>query len=395
MPVAELLKLNNIKLTNTLAAVNTLRLEESLSRVEMAEKLSCDGTAITRITRDLIAKGVLESAGMAEPAGGRPREQIRLNAGWKNAIGIELSPGYITGALVDLKGKVLIREQIHLSGKLTRQEFVDSLETIARRLLESCEKEKLLGIGIASFGSFSGEDKILENVAAYPALEKFDIGKFFVEKFGIVPEITDATYAKALYEIWFNNAAQKGTFLLFDVGAGIGCVTAIEGKVVFGRYSCSGEFGHTIYKIDGDRCGCGRRGCLETLCSIGAIEKKVNQKTAGHKFRFDDIARNYASGDKQYADIVEDCAKWLGVAIANQINFLIPDEVVVTGDMLQLGNGFYKQCMDTVREYVFPEFMSDVFIRKSESWDQNATLGAASLLVRNVFENIGFYRFSC
>ncbi len=383
-----LLKLKNIRMKNTLSALNTLRISGTLSRVELAEKMHCDGTAVTRITRDLIGRGVLRTAGMAESKGGRPRERIELNAGWRNAIGIELAPRGITGVLVDLRGKIIVREQIFLSGELTRKEFVDALEMIARRLLDACERAKLLGVGVATFGPFSSEGKILESVAAYPALDKFDIGSFFAEEFGIVPEIADATFARALYEIWFNNTGAKGNFLLFNAGDGIGCATAIDGKIVFSKHSNTGEFGHTIYKLDGDLCACGRRGCLETLCAIGAVERKARERKSGGHLKFADIADDYASGNGEFADIVADCARWLGVAIANQINFLIPDDVVVTGEILRLGDAFFQEVLDTIKEYTFPAFMKNVTIQKSDSWDESAPLGAASLLVRKVFEEI-------
>ena len=183
MAKKELLKLNNIRLKNTLSALNTLRSEGKMSRVELAQKMNCDGTAVTRITRNLLTKGLLKTAGITKSQGGRPRERIELNADWKHAIGIELAPGYLTGVLANLKGHIIVREQIFLSKDQSRKEFTQALELLTGRLLNSCDRKKLLGIGIATFGAFSGENKILEDVTSYPALEKFNIEEFFCRKF--------------------------------------------------------------------------------------------------------------------------------------------------------------------------------------------------------------------
>jgi predicted NBD/HSP70 family sugar kinase len=390
MAEKELLKLNNIRLKNTLAALNTLRAEGQLSRVELAQKMNCDGTAVTRITRNLLSKGILKTAGMTKSQGGRPREKIELNADWKHAIGIELTPNYLTGVLTNLMGRIIVREQIFLSKDQSKKEFTQALELLTGRLLNSCKRTNLLGIGIATFGAFSGENKILEDVTSYPALEKFNIKEFFAEKFDIVPEIADATFARAQYEIWFKKSGINGNFLLFNVGAGIGCATAIDGKIVFERHSNTGEFGHTIYKIDGNLCACGRKGCLETLCSTNAIEKEIRAKNPGERLCFADIAENYKAGSHEFESIINDCAQWLGIAIANQINFLMPDEVVMTGEILQLGGKFFEKVLDTVKEYVFPAFMGKVLIRKSDSWQESASLGAASLLVSKVFEDVEY-----
>jgi len=382
-----LLQLKNIRLRNTLSVLNVLRGRERLSRVELAQELNCPGTAITRITRELIAKGVLKPVGLSESKGGRPREQIELVADWKKTIGIELSPHRITGILSDLKGHILVREEIFLSEQLGIEEFIHSIELVAERLLGACEKEKLLGVGIATFGPFSGESGVLGNVAACPALDYFDIRKFFEDNFALTPQIMDATYARALYEIWFNQAPAQGSFLLFDVGAGIGCATVYDGNIVFGKYANVGELGHTVYQIDGENCACGKKGCLETLCSIRVVEQKARTLKKSSKLKFADVLRSYLSGKDDFNAIIDDSAHWLGLAIANQINFLIPEKIILTGEMLQLGERFFQQVSKSVEEYLFPAFRQEVSLSKSESWAESAALGAASLLVRKVFED--------
>lgn len=387
----EILKLKNIKLRNTLSALNVLRTKGLLSRVELAQELNCPGTAITRITRELLAKGVLKTAGLLESSGGRPREMIGINADWKKALGIELSPQQITGILTNLQGHILLREEIFLSDRLKREEFIYSLEQVAGRLLSACDPQQLLGVGIATFGSFADESKVLGTVVAYPALDNFNIRKMFEEKFAITPQITDATYAKALDEIWFNNAPAKGSFLLFDAGVGIGCATVFDGRIVFGKHSNTGELGHTIYQVEGEQCACGRKGCLETLCSIGVIERKAQAQIQSKKLKFSEITKNYCSGSDEFSEIIEDTAGWLGLAIANQINILIPERVILTGKMMQLGERFFNHIEESINEYIFPAFRNETMISKSDAWSESAALGAASLLVRRVFEDIGSF----
>jgi hypothetical protein len=62
----------------------------------------------------------------------------------------------------------------------------------------------------------------------------------------------------------------------------------------------------------------------------------------------------------------------------------------MTGEILQLGGKFFEKVLDTVKEYVFPAFMGKVLIRKSDSWQESASLGAASLLVSKVFEDVEY-----
>ena len=382
-----MLKLRNIKSRNTLAALDILRKHDFISRVELADKLNCDGTTVTRITRDLISKGLLKTEGMADSTGGRPREIVRLNDDWANAIGIGFDPGFITGILVNLRGKISIREQIFFGPQKNLKDFTNVLKAVMERLLASCGTKKLTGAGVAVFGTFSGREQILENVANFPALEKFSIHEFFKSAYSIIPEITDIATAGAMNEIWFNDNCRKGNCLFFNIGSGIGCVPVIDGNIVFGRYNHTGEFGHTIYHPDGDKCACGRKGCLETFSSINAILRKVRKKTGERSLDFSDVISRYLDGNAEVSGIVNEAAKCLGTAIANQVNFLMPDEIIISGETLKLGDAFYNVIRKTMEEYVFPVFMKTLVIIKSEVREEAAALGAASLTIRKVFED--------
>lgn len=102
---------------------------------------------------------------------------------------------------------------------------------------------------------------------------------------------------------------------------------------------------------------------------------------------FSDIADDYSSVTTNFTDIIDDCSKWLGLAISNQINFLVPDEVILSGKIFKLGNKFHKKVIAKIKEFTFPAFIKETKIRKSENWDESASAGAASLFIRKVFEN--------
>jgi len=92
----------------------------------------------------------------------------------------------------------------------------------ASKLIESF----LLGLPVPQIFLYREEEK--QDLLVVDGQQRLkSISFFFEEKFEITPEITDATFAKALYEIWFNNASSKRSFLLFDAGAGIGALAGL------------------------------------------------------------------------------------------------------------------------------------------------------------------------
>jgi predicted NBD/HSP70 family sugar kinase len=383
MHKTEILKLNNIKKRNTIAALQLLRRLDKISRVELVELLECDRATITRIIASLLKKKIVKRAGNKSSDGGRPRENIQLDANYRYSIGIELDANFITGVVVDLKGKILKHETLQLSDRRSRKEFLKILDKITTCCLDFCDRKNLLGIGVAAFGTFANENKTLENVANFHALENFNIIDFFTRKYGIVPEISDTTAAHANYITGSGICRNSGLSLLFCLGRGIGCVPIIDGKITFDKYSHSGEFGHTIIAIDGALCNCGRHGCLEALASSLSITKQLNLNSLG----FLEVVKRYAGNDPAATKIAKSAARTLGIAIANQVNFLMPDEVLLTGMLLKLGNPFFELIKKTVYEYAFPAFSRNLVFRDCGVGENYVAIGVATLPVDRLFKN--------
>lgn len=382
MHKAEILKLKNIKMRNTIATLQLLRRLDKVSRVELVELLKCDGATITRIVASLLKKGIIKQAGNKSSDGGRPRENIELNANYQYSIGIELDANYITGGVVDLKGKILKHETLQLSEHRSRKEFLELLDKVTTHCLNFCDRKRLLGIGVAAFGTFANENKTLEDVADFHALENFNITEFFTLKYGIVPEIRDTSLAHANYITGLGICRNNGLSLLFCLGRGIGCIPIIDGKITFDKYSHSGEFGHTVIDIDGALCNCGRHGCLEALASSLSIAKQLSLNDG-----FAEVVKRYTGNDPVTVKVVEPAARTLGIAIANQVNYLMPDEVLLTGELLKLGNYFFELIKKTVYEYAFPAFSRNLVFSHCGVGENHVVIGAATLPIDRLFQN--------
>lgn len=387
MDKAEILKLNNIKKRNTIATLKLLRRLDKVSRVELVKLLNCDRATITRIISSLLQKGIIKQAGNISSEGGRPRENIQLDANYRYSIGIELDTNFITGVVVDLKGKILKNETLQLSDRHDRNEFLKILDKITADCLNFYDRKNLLGIGVAAFGTFANENKTLENVADFPALENFNITDFFTAKYGIVPEISDTAIAHANYVTGLGICRNNSLSLLFCLGRGIGCVPIVNGKITFSKYSHGGEFGHTIIDIDGVLCNCGRHGCLEAIASSLSMAKQLNLNDIPDHMRFLEVVKRYANADPAATKVVASAARILGIAIANQVNSLMPDEVLLTGESLKLGNPFFELVKKTVYEYAFPAFSRTLVFNHCGVGENHVAIGVATLPIDRMFQD--------
>jgi len=387
MDKAEILKLNNIKKRNIIATLHILRRLDKVSRVELVQLLNCDRATITRIIASLLQKGIIKQAGNISSEGGRPRENIQLDANYRCSIGIQLDANFITGVVVDLKGRILKHKTLQLGDHSNRKEFLKLLDEITVHCLDFCDRGKLLGIGVAAFGTFANENKTLENVADFHALENFNISDFFSRKYGIIPEISDTTTAHANYITGLGICRNQGLSLLFCLGRGIGCVPLIDSKITFCKYSHSGEFGHTIINIDGVLCNCGRHGCLEAVASSLSMTKQLQLNDIADHQKFSEVVKLYTKNNPAARKVVESAARTLGIAIANQVNSLMPDEVLLTGELLKLGNPFFELIKKSVDEYAFPAFFRNLVFSNCGVGENHVVTGVATLPVDRMFQN--------
>jgi glucokinase len=160
----------------------------------------------------------------------------------------------------------------------------------------------------------------------------------------------------ATFGEWWRGAARGGRIVTgITIGTGIGGGIVLDGQIFHGASDVAGEFGHTTIDATGRRCACGNYGCLEAYASGPAIAKRaVEELESGRPSSIPEHAGNdlgrvtaqtvYAAasaGDQLALEVVRDTAKFLGVGIANLVNILNPDVVVITGGVTQAGEGLF------------------------------------------------------
>lgn len=164
----------------------------------------------------------------------------------------------------------------------------------------------------------------------------------------------DATCAMA-GEWWIGAAKGARHAVVFTLGTGIGGGIVVDGKLLHGASDVAGEIGHITIETNGRRCGCGNDGCLEAYASGPAIARRTQEAiSAGAESIITGLVKGdvaaitaqtvfqaAADGDPLALEVVQDTAKYLGVGVANLINILNPEVVVVCGGVTQAGDHLF------------------------------------------------------
>jgi glucokinase len=183
------------------------------------------------------------------------------------------------------------------------------------------------------------------------------------------------------------------------LGTGIGGGLIINGKLYSGFNKTAGELGHMVLEVGGPKCGCGNKGCFEALASRSAIFRRIQtaikegQKTVLTEMLGDnldemksgDLRKAIKRGDKFVEKVVEEAAEYTGIAVANLINILNPDTIVLGGGVIeQMEDQMMAIIIETAHDYALDGTSEGIEIIASKLGDSAGITGGAVLARRNL-----------
>ncbi len=168
-------------------------------------------------------------------------------------------------------------------------------------------------------------------------------------------------------EWWVGAAKGARHAVTFTLGTGIGGGIVIDGRLLHGASDVAAEIGHITIETNGRRCGCGNDGCLEAYASGPAIARRaiemieagaesVSPSLVGGalaRVSAQTVYEAAGSGDPLALEVVQDTAKYLGVGVANMINILNPEVVVICGGVTQAGDRLFTPLRREVARRAF------------------------------------------
>lgn len=276
------------------------------------------------------------------------------------------------------------------------------IERIARCVQDAIDEadlsmKQVAGIGIGAPGAVDFDSG---TVIFAPNMEGWkDIGlKKELEKALDVPVFVENDCNIAALGVHVAELKGKPRHLLgIFVGTGIGGGLIINGNLFSGFSHTAGEVGHMVLEVNGPKCGCGNKGCLEALASRTAIFQQIKagvkdgQKTIltdmlGEDLadlRSGDLRKAIRRGDKFVDKVIETAAEYIGIATANLINILNPEVVVLGGGVIEaLEDEMMSVIVETAQDYAMPGTMKGVEIIASKLGDSAGITGAAVLAQR-------------
>ncbi len=340
-----------------------------MSRADLARATHLTRAITSELVADFLGEGLVEQLGTRPDQGvGKPATLLGIVPDAYLVVAIDLSDdARFSGALVNLAGKVLAHRSVdrrRRTGEAAAKLVVD----LATELAGSASAEAarpVLGIGIGTPGVVDHAGAVLEA----PNLGWHDLdlaGRLAMELPYPVHVANDAN-AAALAELTFGDAPDhERNLLLVKIGHGVGAGVIIDGRLVLGTHFAAGEIGHVVVDPRGDRCACGRTGCLETAVAAPLLRQRLA----------------HTAGDgRAAARVLASAGRRLGEALAPVVSTLNLRQVVLSGPLDVLDEPFRRSALDTVRRRTMPAVGDYVDLRFSSLGEDDVLLGAAVLVL--------------
>jgi fructokinase len=292
-------------------------------------------------------------------------------------VGIDMGGTKIEGAVLDPDGNVLVRKRIPTNQDQGYDAILNRVADLYVDIIHEVNcPEHTLGVGTP--GALIPRTGRLKNSNTL-CLKGKPIQRDLEQRVNHALRLENDANCFALAEAKLG--AGKGNRMVFGVIMGTGCGggLTIDGEVWTGPQAIAGEWGHMSIQPDGPVCYCGQRGCVETFISGGGLENMWRHQYGSNR-ALPDIVIGYRNGDPDAVTFMAEFFNHFGRALANVINILDPDVIVLGGGVSNIDE-IYTEGIDAVRRHVFTDNLETPIVRH-QLGDSAGVIGAALIGIR-------------
>ena len=327
---------DDIRQHNLSLVLSHVHRDGALTRAELTQRLHLSRSTVGALVAELaqleLVQEVVPNGGVGV---GRPSHLVAPHAAGPYAVGVDVDIAHVTVAAITLGGTIAAREVIATDGVVQPDGLVRLVvDALARLRSAVASPGRMSGVGVSVPGTVDVTSRCV-GVAPNLGWEGVPLGEMLQDVLPTqVPVVlgNDADLA-VLAEHQRGNArdCDDVVFLIGRIGVGAGII--INGVPVHGRDGRAGEIGHNVLDPNGPLCHCGKHGCIETFLGESALLDLAGRRLPRTDAKVAALFADARGGDTAALGAVRAAAETLGRTIANLLNTLNPERVILGGSM--------------------------------------------------------------
>jgi predicted NBD/HSP70 family sugar kinase len=371
-----------------------------VSRPRLAAATGLSTATVATLVGELTDLGMLVDAGFEDSGGGRPRGLVGINPGGGTLIGVDVAETYVHAEIFDLAWTVLARAErtLHPADSAPDQ-VVRAIAQAVRAVADhrAAAGRRVLGVGVSVPGVVDREAG-LSVFAGNWGWQDVPLLRLLAEHLPYRLVLDNPLHACLAAELWSGAARGRDDAVVVNLGTGVGAGLALGGELHRGASGSAGEWGHTTLVLDGRLCPCGRHGCVETYVGAPGIVQNLRELSPLSPLLHPDdqtetiaaLAHACREGDPVAVKALRETATYLGAAIADLVNLLDPEIVVLSGWVARrLGPPLLHQARQSVARHALRRPAGRAEIVLSPIAANPVSLGAASFALEGALSSGG------
>lgn len=350
--------------------------ETPVTKQDVAQSLNLSLPTVGQNLKELQEAGLLETQGTFDSTGGRKPRAIGVASGVKCSVGVMLSMHHIHMVCIDLRAKVMAQKAMQRDFEDNDAYFhyiADALEAFLDE--HNIDRERLLGVGIAVPGipdiskgmitlsrTLSSRDISIANLTEHIPYQCF---------------VENDANAGGVAEWWNHQAHENMVYL--SIQRGVGGAVLLDGVRYMGHHHHSGEFGHMCIVPGGQRCLCGRRGCLEAYCSTARISSDLGISR-------EEFFAALEAGNVEYQKLWNDYLDHLAIGI-NNIRMVLDCDIVLGGVLAHYMGPYLEDLRFRLRN-ISPFETTGEYLKLSRYLSWSTCVGVALHFISDFIDNI-------
>ncbi len=380
---------------------------KSCSRADIAKYLDLSRTTVSTAVARLIQLGLVqEDASLLYESPiherGRPGVPLKLRTDKWYAIGASFHTSTWFFVLTDLACNVVHSFSLKLTN-MSKDTFLQVLIEGLNQMIDYCPGHLLPLLGVGIPGLVDDRTGVILH-AEDLGWHNIPLGETVLQHTGIPVAVLNRHRACALAEAKLGSHLKTDSLVYLGIDTGIIATIFLNGSLLTGVINSAGEIGHTIIDPNGRICKCGKRGCLQAMASLGAINSIIDEaycEGSPHPERDvflpylqekslipGEVIMDAACSDHPIAlNALREISKYLGLAIGNFINLLNPQIVILGGPLVYSHNELLtKLITDEASKYALDYTFGAVHIVPSRLGIYSGAIGAAALALERKLE---------
>jgi N-acetylglucosamine repressor len=381
--------------------LNIIRYQKEVSRFSIKKQSKYSMSTVLNIITDLLEKKLIFEEECEDPRVGRRPKWLQINAEGGYFIGLEFNAENIYCVILDFSVKIIFSQMDSITNNDDVASVIEKIKLLIRKAIDYLggAANKIFGIGIG----VPGYVDVQKGIIIYYTLKNWSnipIKDFIEKEFKIKVYIENNVNTMALSYKWIWYEGDSKDFIFVSIRAGLRMSCILNNKLFPGDRGTAGEIGHIRVAGNNRLCQCGKIGCLDTIASNTGIRNRLLAEIKNGRFKqlFDMIGQNLEkvniyslidsvkAGHKDSVELIQDIAKSLGEVLANVVNILNPDMVVLSGLLTKTGDLFFTKVKNTIYDNAIFVNCQNLKVKCSSFDDNIGAVGAAALVMQKEFE---------